>query len=106
MAENKSDWMKVKPAELEKLIVGLHKEGNSPAKIGLILRDKHGIPKSKLIGKKVVQVLKENKISHITEKQNMQNKIAALEAHISVNKHDYTSKRSLSKSLWSVKKLN
>lgn len=106
MAEKKLDWMKVKPTEMEKLIVDLHKEKHPPAKIGLILRDKHGIPKSKLLGKKVTQVLKESKNTPISEKQLFQDKITALEAHIAKHKHDYTAKRSLSKGLWTIKKLN
>ncbi len=106
MAELKSEWMKIKPAEIEKLILDLHKEGNSPAKIGLILRDKHGIPKSKLVGKRVTEVLKENKISPLTEKHAAQEKIDNLQKHITQHKHDYTAKRSLSKGLWSIKKLS
>lgn len=107
MAEQKSEITKIKPAEVEKLVVSLSKEGNSPAKIGLILRDKHGVPKSKLVaGKKISQILDENKLSSKTEKKNVQDKIINLESHIGKHKHDYTAKRSLSKSLWSVKKLN
>ena len=106
MSETKSEWMKVKPAELEKHVLDLHKEGHTPAKIGLMLRDKHGIPKAKLIGKKITQVLNDNKISPVTEKQIAQQKIVELEAHITKHKHDYTAKRSLSKSLWAVKRLN
>jgi small subunit ribosomal protein S15 len=106
MTETKSDWMKAKPAEVENLIINLHKEGHSPAKIGLILRDKHGIPKLKLMGKRITEVLKKSKNMPITEKQLFQSKIAALEEHIAKHKHDYTAKRSLSKGLWTVKKLN
>ncbi|MEK6850095.1 MAG: 30S ribosomal protein S15 [Nanoarchaeota archaeon] len=105
MTEKKADWIKTKPAELEKLILELHKEGHPPAKIGLILRDKHGIPKSKLAGKKILQILKENKLQYLTEKKIVQDKIDSLGKHITAHKHDYTAKRSLTKNLWAVKKL-
>jgi len=105
MVEKKSDLVKVKPAELEKLVVELHKSGNHPAKIGLILRDKHGIPKVKLLGKKITKILKDANLSAITEKEIFQKNTESLEKHISKHKHDYTSKRSLAKKLWTIKKL-
>lgn len=106
MKEKKSDWVKIKPAELEKIILDLHKEGNSPSKIGLVLRDKHGVPKARLLGKKVTQILAENKVKFTTEKEIAANKIQNVEKHISAHKHDYTAKRSLTKRLWAIKKLS
>jgi len=105
MAEKKSELTKMKPAELEKIIIDLHNSDVSPAKIGLILRDKHGIPKTKLITKNVKKILDENKLPYLTEKTMAQDKINSLNVHILAHKHDYTAKRSLSKSLWAVKKL-
>lgn len=108
MAEEKAekpDWIKMKPAELEKLIVELGKQGETPSTIGNILRDKHGIPKAKLLGKKISEILKEHKISFKTEKTITEEKIKSLEAHIAKHKHDKGAKRSMTKSLWAVKKL-
>jgi small subunit ribosomal protein S15 len=96
----KPDWLKMKPAEVEKIILELAKEGNSPEKIGLILRDKHGIPKAKLLGKKITQILKENKIAFQTAKDNISGSIKNLERHIKTNKHDNTAKRSMAKKQW------
>lgn len=104
--KEKSIIVKMKAAEHEKLVLDLHKSGHPPEKIGLILRDQHGVPKSKIVGKKVVQILKENKISPRTEKNSFQEKIATLEKHIAVNKHDHNARRSLTKSLWAIKKFN
>ncbi len=101
----KPDWVKITPQEVEKLVLELHKAGNSTAKIGLILRDKHSIPKAKLLGKRITQILKENKLPFKTEKDIFKDKIKSIEKHISQHKHDYTAKRSLTKTLWSVKKL-
>ena len=106
MAESqKPDWLKIKPAEVEKIVLDLAKKGESPAKIGLILRDQHGIPKAKLLGKRIAQIIKEANIPLKSELSQIQDKIKVLENHISKNKHDYTSNRSLAKKLWIKKKL-
>lgn len=104
MAEKKTPILNIKPAELEKLVLDLHKSGASPAKIGLILRDKHGIPKAKLVGKKITKILKDAKAKYITEKEVIEKKINSLDLHIKKHKHDYTARRSLAKSLWAVKR--
>lgn len=101
----KPDWVKTKPAELEKLVLELAKQGETPAKIGLILRDKHGIPKAKLIGKKISQILKEANIKFKTEKEALNEKIEVLNKHIEKHKHDYTAGKSVTKKLWTIQKL-
>ena len=65
--EKKPSWIKLKPKEVEDLVVDLAKKGESPAKIGLILRDKHGIPKTKVFGKKIKQILDQKGIEYKTE---------------------------------------
>jgi small subunit ribosomal protein S15 len=98
--DNKLSWIKTKPEELKKIILSLAKENNSPAKIGLILRDKHGIPKAKLLGKKISQILKESGHPYITEKNIIDSKIKKLKAHKENHKHDNSASRSLTKKLW------
>jgi len=98
-------WMKMKKEDLVKLVLELSKDGKSPAKIGQILRDEHGVPKSKLLGKKIVEILEENNVKYRTEKDIVQDKIDNLRKHFEKNKHDYTSSRSLTKSLWALKRL-
>jgi len=105
MKEAKADWVKLKPNEVEKLVVELAKQGDSPAKIGLILRDKHGIPKAKLLGKRIGQILKEAKIQIKSEKDQINDKIKNLEGHISKNKHDNNAKKALTKDLWVLHKI-
>ena len=105
MAETKLDWMKTKPAELEKIVVDLAKQGETPAKIGIILRDKHGIPKAKLLGKKITKILKDNKLPVKNEKESVQDKIKNLEGHIAKNKKDNSAKKALTKDLWILRKL-
>lgn len=101
----KSNWIKMKPAELEKIVLDLAKQGNSPAKIGLILRDQHGVPKAKLIGKRISEILIENKIAIKPEKDSLNEKIEVLNKHIVKHKHDYSAARSHTKKLWALQKL-
>jgi small subunit ribosomal protein S15 len=59
--DKKPDWVPLKEKELEELIVSLHKEGNSTSQIGIILRDLHGVPGTKIaIGKNITKILAEN----------------------------------------------
>lgn len=90
---DKADWTKIKPAEVEKIIVELARQGISPEKIGLILRDQHGVPKAKLFGIKIKKVLEKNKLSTDSEKKNIMKKIEGLKKHSLANKHDYTAIR-------------
>lgn len=101
----KPSWLTTKPADVEKIVIDLHKQGLPPAKIGLILRDKHGIPKAKLLGKKVKQIIEDAKFTTPAEIDLVQSKIKNLERHGKQHKHDHTSLRSLTKKLWIVSKL-
>ena len=87
MAE-KSDWSKIKPAEVEKLIVELGKQNTPPEKIGLILRDQHGIPKAKLFNLKINKVLAKHNLAVNSAKNNIEAKIVRLEKHFAKHKHD------------------
>ena len=102
----KPSWIKMKPADIEKIVVELAKKGESPAKIGLILRDKHGIPKTKIFGKKITQILGENGIEYEDDKKIIDKKIEKLKTHISKNKHDYPASRALTKGLWGLYRLD
>jgi len=97
---------KLKAIDVDKLILELAKEDNTPAQIGLILRDKHGIPKAKLVTKKITHVLKEKQVPHITDKEIISKKVETLKKHFSSNKHDYNAYNSMSKKLWQVRKHN
>lgn len=55
------DWVELSPDEVEKRILELYEEGNEPSMIGMILRDRYGVPSVKQVtGKKLAEVLKEN----------------------------------------------
>ncbi len=103
MTETKPGWVKMKPVEMEKLVVELYKQGNAPSKIGIILRDQHGIPRAKLLGKRITHILKEANIQDNSEQERIKKKIKRLEEHGVKHKHDYTAKKSITKNLWLVK---
>ena len=90
----------MKSEDVEKIVVELGKEGKTPAQIGLILRDIHGIPKAKLVGKKIQKILNDAKVERVSDKELVNKKIEDIKKHIEKNKHDYTATRSLTKKLW------
>lgn len=104
-AIKKPEWVSMKSADLENLVVDLAKKGNSPEKIGLILRDQHGVPKAKLLGKSISKILQENKVSTKSERDKISEKINTLKVHISKHKKNHPASRSLSKKLWVLHKL-
>ena len=101
----KADWVKMKPAELEKVVVELYKQGEPIAKIGLVLRDKYGIPKAKLLGKKIKEILEEAKVTIRSDAEIIQKRIDTLNKHIEKNKHDQPAKKKLVKDLWALKRV-
>jgi small subunit ribosomal protein S13e len=94
-----------KAENIEKIVVDLAKKGIPPAKIGLILRDKHNIPKIKHLGKKITQILKENKIEYETDLDTINKKISKIETHYQKNKQDKRSKREIVRFIGLRKKL-
>lgn len=104
MAE-KAEWVKLSPEEVESKILELAKQGLSTEKIGLVLRDQHGIPKVKLFGKKISKVLKEKKFTANNEESRLSGKIGKLQRHHEKNKHDYPAKHSLVRNTAQLTKL-
>lgn len=101
MPEEKAiSWIKIKPEELEKIIIDLAKQGNAPAKIGIILRDKYGIPKARLLGKKITKILKDAKVKYKSEKDIVEKKLENLKMHKEKHKHDKNLLRSLARKNW------
>lgn len=97
-------WITLKQADIEKLVLQLHDEGNAPAKIGLILRDKHGIPKAKIFGKRITRILTQAARLLASAHLPVQEKIRNLEGHIARAPHDQSARRSLMKKRWLASK--
>jgi small subunit ribosomal protein S15 len=92
------NWCKYQPEEVEALIVKLAREGNSPSRIGTILRDQHSVPLTKPItGKRVMKILKENQLAPSLPEDlaSLLKKAESLALHLEKNKTDLYNKRSL-----------
>lgn len=91
-------WCRYKPEEVEALVIKLVKEGHPASKIGIILRDQHGIPLTKPVtGRAITQILKaaELKPSIPEDLGNLLKKAASLRVHLERNKKDLYNKRAL-----------
>ncbi len=91
-------WVRYKPKEIELLIVKMSKEGSSTSEIGMHLRDTYGIPDTRLITKKrISQILEEkNQLPKIPENITaLMKRVAALQKHLENNKVDKVAKRGL-----------
>ena len=91
--------------DIEKVVVDLGKKGISPATIGLVLKEKHGIQKIKVLGKKITQILKENNISYEDDLDNVNKRIKILEEHSDKNKQDKKAKKDIVRFIGLKKKL-
>jgi len=91
-------WSNTDAKSITKVILDLRKEGASSARIGLILRDRYGVPDVKLaLGKRIGDILRENKVaSEIPEDlRDLMVKSLGLRKHLSENKKDLHNKRQL-----------
>lgn len=98
LQREKPNFLTYNEEELEELIVKLKKEGNSPSKIGLILRDNYGVPSVKdATGKKVGYFLKKNELGlNLPEDLgNLIRKAINLRSHLEKNKKDKHNTRNL-----------
>ena len=91
-------WITLKPAEIETLVVKYAKDGLTPSQIGIKLRDQHSIPLIKVITKKGInQILEEKdlKPEMPEDLENIVNKAVGLQKHLKENKGDNRNVRSL-----------
>ncbi len=91
-------WCRYQPEEVEALIVKLAKEGNSPSRIGTILRDQHSVPLAKpIIGKRVMKVLRENELAPSLPEDlaSLLKKAESLALHLEKNRTDQYNRRAL-----------
>ena len=98
VAKRPPSWCRYTAEEVEALVIKLAKEGHPPSKIGIILRDQHGIPLTKPItGKSVSQILKERELapSLPEDLENLMRKATRLHVHLDKNKADLGNKRAL-----------
>ena len=91
-------WCRYTAEEVEALVMKLAKDGHPPSKIGIILRDQHGVPLAKPITEKsITKILKERKLSSSLPEdlENLMRKATRLHVHYDKNKSDLHNKRAL-----------
>ena len=104
----KPTWIRLKPKEIELLVVKLAKEGNSPSKIGIILRDTYGVPDVEfLTNKKITIILAEKKLlkKFPEDLASLIKKVSILKKHMEENKKDTSALRGLQITESKIKKL-
>ena len=89
-------WLKYTEEEVKEIILKLVEKSPelTAEKIGLILRDNYGIPKTKIYGFKISHVLKQANKYVSPDHKNLMAKAAKLEVHIKKNKGDKKTGRS------------
>ena len=90
-------WLKYAETEVKEIILKLAEKDKTltAEKIGLILRDNYGIPKTKIYGFKISQVLKEANKYESPDLKNLEKKTQKLEKHLAKNHGDKRTGRSL-----------
>ncbi len=104
----KPTWIRLKPKEIELLVVKFAKEGNSPSKIGIILRDTYGVPDVEfLTNKKITTILAEKKLlkKFPEDLASLIKKVSILKKHMEENKKDISALRGLQITESKIKKL-
>ena len=94
----KSDWVKITPEQIGKLVVEMNKEGHNASQIGIKLRDEHAISSIKSVtGKNMKEFMEENGIKQeIPEDlEALVKRALSLQNHLKSNKGDRKNVRSL-----------
>lgn len=92
------EWSNTDVTAIEKVIVDLSKEGVSTARIGLVLRDRYGVPDVKLAtGKRIGQIVKEKGLEGAIPEdlKNLIVKALGLRKHLAENRKDVHNKRQM-----------
>ena len=92
------EWVEMTAEEVEKKVVELFNEGYEPSQIGMVLRDRYGIPSVRQItGKKITKILKEHgiEIKYPEDLKALIKKALKLRKHLAVHRKDYHNMRGL-----------
>jgi len=92
------EWSNTNKEEIEETIKQLATHGHSSSEIGMILRDRHGVPDVSLVtGKKMVAIMKEQNVAPKLPEDmyNLIVKVLELKKHTDRNHKDVHNKRSL-----------
>ena len=106
--KRKAEWLEIKPKEIEEIIVNLANAGQTPAEIGLVLRDQHGVPDvQQATGKRVSRILADNDLLPDVPRDllNLISKSVDLMKHMEANTKDNTAKRGYQLTVSKIRRL-
>ena len=98
MSRRVPSWCKYGSEEVEAFVVKLSKEGQTPSKIGVTLRDQYGIPLVKSVsGKSIKKILAEADLKPglPEDLNNLLAKAVNLRRHLARNRADAVDRRSM-----------
>lgn len=101
-------WSNMNRDEIENTIQQLAASGTSTSKIGMILRDRHGVPDVTLVtGKKITAILKEKNITTKVPEDihNIIVNVLELNKHLTRNPKDVHNKRALNNMISKIRRL-
>ena len=82
-------WLMYEPAEVEKLIVKLAKEGKQNAQIGMILRDQYGVADVRSLGMRILKVAEKDVKKEVPDDMyNLMKRAVEMHKHLVANHHD------------------
>ena len=96
--KTKPTWVRYSDVEIEALILKLAKTGNTPSKIGLILRDSYGVPDVKIAAQKsITSILKQHKLmaEYPEDFISLIRREVNLTKHLEKNRKDQVAKRGI-----------
>ena len=91
-------WVKYTAEEVESLVLKLSREGNSASAIGVLMRDRYGVPLVKsLTGKNIHEILRSSQQAGALPEDlgSLLRKAEDLRRHLEKNRKDHANKRSL-----------
>jgi len=101
-------WSNTNKEEIENTIQQLASGGKGSSEIGMILRDRYGVPDVTLVtGKKIGQILKEKNVAPKVPEdiQSIILNVLDLNKHLLKNKKDVHNKRSLNNMISNIRRL-
>ena len=91
--KSKPEWLKTGEKDIETIIIKLAKQNLTSEKIGLVLRDSYGIPRAKLLGKRINEILKAKNLYKDSDLSNLEKKQLKIKKHLEKNKQDKNARR-------------
>lgn len=101
-------WSNTNKEEIEKTLLQLANQGKSSSEIGMILRDRYGVPDvAKVTGKKILSSMKEKNVAPKVPEDihNLIVKVLELNKHLNKNPKDLHNKRSLNNMVSKIRRL-